>query len=162
MVSTHCSSCVWAQSAHGDKTICPAYYVAKGVCGSGGNLDCDGFSFELQCCNINIVQQNCAFVAGGYGQFATCLKGQMVGGGCGSGKNLDCGHSGISSASEALCCDYDGIVLEDGEDSTYVIKGGYGERVVCPKGSAVTSICGSGSKLDCGGYATNAVCTYLE
>ena len=67
-----------------------------------------------------------------------------------------------ASASEALCCDYDGIALEDGEDSTYVIKGGYGERVVCPKGSAVTSICGSGSKLDCGGYATNAVCTYLE
>merc|ERR1711879_244340 len=151
-------NCIWVQGHYGDKSICPAYYAAQGICGSGGNEDCGGFAFELQCCNLSSVQENCQFVPGGYGQFASCTNGQIVGGGCGSGSKLDCGHSGISAASEALCCDYDGIILETSDDNTYTIKGGYGERESCPRGSIITAICGSGSKLDCGGYATKAVC----
>ena len=36
------SSCIWLQGNYGQALICPAYYAAAGVCGSGRRADCNG------------------------------------------------------------------------------------------------------------------------
>ena len=36
------SSCIWLQGNYGQSLICPAYYAAAGVCGSGYRNDCNG------------------------------------------------------------------------------------------------------------------------
>lgn len=36
------SSCIWLQGNYGQSLICPAYYAAAGVCGSGYRSDCNG------------------------------------------------------------------------------------------------------------------------
>lgn len=140
-------NCVWLDAKYGDNQICPVYYAATGLCGSGKNADCNGYHFRLHCCNLNSgVQSNCQWSGAKYGVLWKCPSGQIMGGGCGSGRNADCSKTGTKQYIETLCCDYDGVTVDS---SSYTISGRYGEVVECPTGHVITGMCGSGSNGDC-------------
>merc|ERR1712071_605051 len=74
------SSCIWLQGNYGQALICPAYYAAAGVCGSGRRADCNGHYFELFCCDVQDVQTNCRNQGVKYGTEDQCPEGKIIAG----------------------------------------------------------------------------------
>merc|ERR1711972_277360 len=48
------SHCVWIGIEEGKTFFCPSGYQAMGFCGGGPYANCNGYFFELQCCNVNL------------------------------------------------------------------------------------------------------------
>lgn len=87
----------------------------EGVCGSGRDDDCAGYSHSVTCCRAHYNDgddiyltdaDDCDWRFGDYGEEVSCSSGQAIFGRCGSGRDPDCeDFDGENFYHGALCCD---------------------------------------------------------
>lgn len=131
---------------HGVSFQCPANYHAVQYCGSGENLDCDGYSSWMLCEKLPsayVSSTSVWYTTTGGQQFELhCPSGHVVTGGCFSGSACDC----LGARLKLRCTKFD---LVDTYGHEMLDAAGMFECRRLKDSQAITGICNSGSDFDC-------------
>merc|ERR1712110_514735 len=159
------NGCVWIGAADGQAFPCPTGYQAVGVCGVGAYADCNGYFFELQCCNMNLPTPDSS-------SWSTSGT-QVITGGCGSGPYFSCQYNGVNYYVTMQNSNY--------ENSGYYYfkmagsySGASGQRISCGNvdgmgtgdytngGGGIGWFCGSGYNPACTVHQPGTGYTYIQ
>lgn len=135
------------------------------------NADCGkGIWNELGCLKISPFKADTKWSYDKYGVLRKCNSNKVVIGICGSGYRADCRtddfrmamdyQTWIHSYTASRCAKMDNLDVDHSKKIT--IRGDHGQRITCPEGYVVVSVCGSGRDADCSGRHTQMECAPLK
>merc|ERR1712110_1259037 len=165
------NGCVWIGAADGQAFPCPTGYQAVGVCGVGAYADCNGYFFELQCCNMNLPAADSSFYYESSIDNLYSYPGIVLSG-CGSGSNpTGCRLGGVPYYGTTQVADFSSIGWYFYKYTGGGVSGASGQRISCLDvngdfggdyhdytGAGIrqmVSMCVSGSTPACDKYGTS-------
>lgn len=148
----------------GDELECDNGYIPTGMCGSGANADCgDGIVTELYCSKISPSTSSVSWVVAGRGNLQKCVRGSAIFGICGSGAEAKCLNRydiHRKSFASTKCGSVSYFTLD--RNQAINVGGNSGEPIHCPKGYAISGVCGSDQYARCDGSFTQMECSVLK